>query len=111
VFDRTTNNPAFFHADRMDHVATHFRACPNPVPGRVRQLAIVTRLAVDGHVQCTIQDERFRHLAHLVLTKRGRLVHMVSMPADSSSLRIVFESSHLPRTPLPTHILVYEIFD
>lgn len=111
VIDRTPNRPVFFHTDVHDHAATHFIASPNPVPGRDRQLAIVTLFPGDGHVQCTVQDQSFHHLAHLVLTKAGRMVHRVSLPADASGLRLVFESSHLPWTPLPTHIVVYELFD
>lgn len=111
VIDPTPNQPAFFHTDAQDHAATHFIACPNPVPGRDRQLAIVTLYPGDGHVRCTVQDQHFHHLAHLLLTERGRMIHRVSLPADATGLRIVFESSHLPRTPLPTHILIYEVFD
>jgi len=107
VLDLSPGYPVFSPSTPLDHLATQYQLCPNP--GQTRHLSIVTEMPIAGNCFCGVQDQEFRHIIDLKLTKQGREVHTVSLPPESTSLRVVFECPQAASTALPTHILIYDI--
>ena len=109
VIDLSRGYPLFTPTDPLDHAATQYHACAAPTPARERQLLFVTLMPAAGDCSCTVQDEKFRTILRITLTKEGREVHQATLPPDSSKLRVVFECPSVAATPLPTQIRVYEV--
>ena len=109
VHDLSPGYPVFTPSTPGDYVATQYQMCAAPRPGQNRQLSIVTLMPTDGNCWCEVQDQLFRHIMDVNLTKQGRTLHLANLPPDSTSLRVVFECPQAPSTPLPTHIQIYEI--
>ena len=107
ALDLSAGYPVFVPSAPADHLATQYHGCPTST--RPRRVAVVTMMPAAGNSLCTIQDQSFRHLARITLKESGRKVHMVALPPESTSLRVVFESPANSPTPLPTQIRLYEI--
>jgi hypothetical protein len=109
VLDLSDGYPFFSPSDASDYLATQYQMCSLARAGQSRQLAIVTLMPAAGNCRCEIQDQQFRHILDVTLTKAGRTFHLADLPPDSASLRVVFKSPDGSTTPLPTHIQIYEI--
>jgi len=107
MLDLSRGYPLFTPTDHRDHMATQYHASIQP--GRERHLSVVTIMPAAGDVVCTVQDENFRHILRVTLTKAGREVHSATLPPESTKLRVVFECLQAPATPLPTEIQIYEV--
>ena len=107
--DTAAGFPVFTRTNPRDHLATPFVSFSKGKAGVTRRLVVEAIMPADSLTSCIVQAEGYQELAHFALSRKGRSIRTISVPADLSSIRIYLQSDTDTPTALPTRITVYEI--